>query len=51
MEDAKDSGERYPPRENCVRDLIVCRLKRDLGEKIGDKALNPLYAHDKSYGN
>lgn len=42
MEVAKDSGERYPPR-TVYR--IVCGLKCHLGEKFGDKVLNPLDAH------
>ena len=44
MEVAKDSGERYPPRTVYG---IVCGLKRHLGNKYGDEALNPLDAHDK----
>ena len=47
MEVAKDSGERYPPRTVYG---IVCGLKRHLGDKNGDEALNPLDAHDKRYG-
>ena len=42
-----DSGERYPPRTVYG---IVCGLKRHLGDKNGDEALNPLDAHDKRYG-
>ncbi|XP_068708500.1 uncharacterized protein [Montipora foliosa] len=41
---AKDSGERYPPRTVYG---IVCGVKRHLGDKNGDEALNPLDAHDK----
>ena len=48
MEVAKDSGERYPPRTVYG---IVCDLKRHLGDKNGDEALNPLDAHGKRYGN
>ena len=44
MEVAKDSGERYPPRTVYG---IVSGLKRHLGDKYGDEALNPLDAHDK----
>ena len=29
---------------------IVCGLKRHLGDKNGNEALNPLDAHDKRYG-
>ena len=47
MEVAKDSGERYPPRTVYG---IVCGLKRYLGDKNGDEALNPLEADDKRYG-
>ena len=47
MEVAKDSGERYPPRT--VYGLI-CGLKRHLGDKNGDEALNPLGARDERYG-
>ena len=47
MEVAKDSGERYPPRTVYG---IVCGLKRHLGDKNGDEALNPLDADDKRYG-
>ena len=47
MEVAKDSGERYPPRTVY---WIVCGLKRHLEDKNGVEALNPLDAHDKSYG-
>ena len=47
MEVAKDSGERYPPRTVYG---IVCGVKRYLGDKNGDEALNPLDAHDKRYG-
>ena len=32
--------------QNCVRDSV----KRHLGDKNGDKALNPLDADDKRYG-
>ena len=34
-----DSGERYPPRTVYG---IVCALKRHLGDKNRDEALNPL---------
>ena len=44
MEVAKDSRERYHP------ELIVCGVKRHVGDKIGDEALNPLDVHDKRYG-
>ena len=44
MEVVKDSGERYPPRTVYG---IVCGLKRHLGNKYGDEALNPLDTHDK----
>ncbi|XP_074614075.1 uncharacterized protein LOC141873892 [Acropora palmata] len=44
MEVAKDSEERYPPRTVYG---IVCGVKRHLGHKNGDEALNPLHAHDK----
>lgn len=47
IEVAKDSGERYPPRTVYG---IVCGLKRHLGDKNGDEALNPLDAHDNRYG-
>ena len=47
MEVAKDSGKRYPPRTVYG---IVCGVKRYLGDKNGDEALNPLDAHDKRYG-
>ena len=47
MEVAKDSLERYPPR---IVFWIVCGLKRHLGDKNDDEALNPLDAHDKMYG-
>ena len=42
---AKDSGERYQPRTVYA---IVCGLKRHLGGKNGDEALNPLDARDKT---
>ena len=29
---------------------IVCGLRRHLGDKNGDQALNPLDAYDKRYG-
>ena len=47
FEVAKDSGERYPPRTVYG---IACGVKRHLGDKNGDEALNPLDAHDKRYG-
>ena len=47
MEVAKDSGERYPPR---IVYGIACGVKRHLGDKNGDEALNPLDAHDIGYG-
>ena len=47
MEVAKDSGERYPPRTVYG---IVCGVKRYLGDKNGDEALNPLDAHGKKNG-
>ena len=47
MEVAKYSGERYPPRTVYG---IVCGVKRCLGDKNGDEALNSLDAHDKRYG-
>ncbi|XP_067030732.1 uncharacterized protein [Acropora muricata] len=47
MEVAKDSGERYPPR---TVHGIVCGVKRHVGNKNGDEALNRLDAHDKRYG-
>ena len=47
MEVAQDSGERYPPR---IVNGIVCGVKRHVGDKNGDEALNPLDAHDKRYG-
>ena len=47
LEFAKDSGQRCPPRTVYG---IVCGLKRHLGDKNGDEALNPLDAHDKRYG-
>lgn len=47
MEVAKDSEERYPPRTVYG---IVCGVKRHLGDKNGNKALNPLDAHDKRFG-
>ena len=47
MEVAKDSGERYPPR---IVYRIVCGVKRHVGDKNGDEALNPLDAHDERYG-
>ena len=46
MEVAKDSGERYPPRTVYG---IVCGVKRHVGNKNGDEALNRLGAHDKRY--
>ena len=47
MEVAKDSWERYSPR---IVYGIVCDVKRHMGDKNGDEALNPLDAHDKRYG-
>jgi len=47
MEVAKDSGERYPPRT--VYGVVRDSVKRHLRNKNGDKALNPLDAHDKTY--
>ena len=47
MEAAKDSGERYPRRTVYG---IVCGVKRHLGDKNGDEALNALDAHYKKYG-
>ena len=44
---AKDSGERHPPRTVYG---IVCGVKRHLGDKNGDEALNALDARDKRYG-
>ena len=48
MEVAKDSGESYLPRTVYE---IVCGLKRHLGDKYGDEALNPLDAAKKGTGN
>ena len=45
MEVAKDSGKRYPPRTVYG---IVCGVKRHVGNKNGDEALNRL--DDKRYG-
>ena len=47
MEVAKDLGERYPPRTVY---LVVCGVKRHLGDKNADEAFNPLDAHGKRYG-
>ena len=40
---------KYPPRTVHVYG-IVCGVKRHLGDKNGDEALDPLDAHDKRYG-
>ena len=50
MEVAKDSGERYPPRTVYGEGGGGRGVKRHLGDKNGDEALNPLDAHDKRYG-
>ena len=44
---AAKGDERYPPRTVYV---VVCGVRRHLGDKNGDEALNPLDAHDKRFG-